>query len=293
MPELPEVEVLVCHLKPLLRGRVIRAVEVRRAKSLRPTREIAFTRALIGSRFLGLERRGKYLVFTLRPRPPGEPFRLLGHLGMTGRMYGLTTPCPLPRHTVVALDLGAFRFVFEDTRYFGRLTLSLSALKALGPEPLGSRWTVPVFARALQRSRQPIKIKLLDQGVLAGVGNIYACEALHRARLAPTLPSRCLSRAQVTRLRSAIRWVLRTAIDRGSTVPLDWAGAGRGGWFYYGLAPGAPDVRGERLHVYDREGEPCRRCGTRIRRITQAARSTYYCPRCQASVPPARLVRRP
>jgi len=280
MPELPEVEVLARHLEPLLRGRTIRAVRVHRARVLRPTREPELARSLSGSRFVRLERRGKYLVFTLRPRPPGASFRFLAHLGMTGRMYCLPSKAALPRHAAVTFDLGAERLVFEDTRYFGRLTLDLSALAALGPEPLLESFTAAGFARTLQRSRQAIKVRLLDQAVVAGVGNIYASEALFRARLSPTLPASRLRLAQVRRLRSSIRRVLRAAIAWGSTVPLNWA-AGQSGLFYYGLAPGAPNSYEERLRVYDREGRPCDRCGSRIRRIAQAGRSTYYCPRCQ------------
>ena len=282
MPELPEVEVLARHLEPLLRRKTVRGVLVQRARVLRPTTETGLARALIGSRFAGLERRGKYLVFTLRPRGQGAPFRMLGHLGMTGRMFCLPSKNPLPKHAAVVLDLGACRFVFEDTRYFGRLTLDLSALEILGPEPLGGHFTVSDFARALKRSGQAIKVKLLDQSLLAGVGNIYASEALYGARVSPLRPAGRVSRRQVRRLWSAIRRVLRTAIDRGSTVPLNWSGGGRG-LFYYGLASGAGSHYEERLRVYDREGQPCGRCGARIRRITQAARSTYYCPRCQGS----------
>jgi formamidopyrimidine-DNA glycosylase len=282
MPELPEVEVLVRQLEPLLRGRTVRGVRVQRAKVLRPTREADLVRALIGSRFAGLERRGKYLVFTLRPPRGDAPFRLLGHLGMTGRMYCLSADAPLPKHVAVVLDLGTRRLVFEDTRYFGRLTLDLAALETLGPEPLSPRFTIAGFANALQRSRQPIKVKLLDQTVVAGVGNIYASEALYRARLSPKLPARALDPQQIQRLWSGVRRVLRLAITWGSTVPLNLSGSGQG-LFYYGLQPGAPDTYEERLHVYDRNGQPCERCGTQIRRIIQAARSTYYCPRCQTA----------
>ena len=137
-------------------------------------------------------------------------------------------------------------------------------------------------ARALRRSRQAIKVRLLDQTLLAGLGNIYASEALFRARIAPALPARRLTAAQVQRLWRAIRHVLRQAIACGSTVPLNYAGAGlRDGLFYFGRAPGTPDFYQERLRVYDRAGQPCPRCGASIRQRVQAARSTFYCPRCQ------------
>jgi formamidopyrimidine-DNA glycosylase len=122
MPELPEVEVLVRRLKPLLRGRTTRAVEVRRARVLRPTSVRQFKQRLLGASFTGLSRRGKYLLFDLRAPKQREQFVMLGHLGMTGRMYVLPAGKPLPKHAAVVLDFGGERFVFEDTRYFGRLT---------------------------------------------------------------------------------------------------------------------------------------------------------------------------
>jgi len=284
MPELPEVEVLVRHLNPLVRGLTIHDVLVRRAKVIAPVSARTFSRAVRGARFAGVSRRGKYLVFDLRAARAAGPLQLLGHLGMTGRMYLLPAKAPLPKHAAVVLGLGRTKFVFEDTRYFGRLTLDCSGMLRLGPEPLGPQFSVEGFLRALQRSRQPIKVKLLDQSLVAGIGNIYASEALFRARLAPTLPARELTRLQVARLRLAIRNVLREAIKCGATVPLNYAGSGqRDGLFYFGRAPGAPDFYEERLRVYDRAGRPCIRCGTPIRRQVQAARSTYYCPHCQNS----------
>ena len=286
MPELPEVEVLVRHLDPVLRNKTIRAVRVRRAKVIAPTSVRALTRALRGAKFAGVSRRGKYLVFDLRTARPARPLMLLGHLGMTGRMYLLPVKSPLPKHAAVILNVGRTNFVFEDTRYFGRLTLDPGAVGRLGPEPLSAQFTVRGFVRALDRSRQPIKVKLLDQSLVAGIGNIYASEALFRAGIAPTLPARELTSAQAARLWRAIRRVLREAIECGSTVPLNYAGAGlRDGLFYFGRAPGTPDFYEERLRVYDRAGRPCHKCGTAIKRRVQAARSTFYCPRCQRGEP--------
>ena len=282
MPELPEVEVLVRHLAPLLEGRTIRAVRVHRAKVLAPTSTRKFTRVLLGAKFCGLTRRAKYLLFTLRQGKRAEPRTLVGHLGMTGRMYLLPAKASLPRHAAVVLNLGRDNFIFEDTRYFGRLTLDLRALARLGPEPLGPEFTVERFADALKRSAQAIKVKLLDQTLLAGVGNIYASEALFLAGIAPTLPARRLRKAQVERLWHAIREVLSEAIARGSTLPLNYSGQGaRDGLFYFGRAFDAPDFSPERLRVYDRAGQPCPECRTVIKRRVQAARSTFYCPRCQ------------
>lgn len=282
MPELPEVEVLVRHLAPLLPNRTIRDVHVHRAAVLAPTSTRAFARALCGAKFCGLVRRGKYLLFSLHGAKRAEPLTLVGHLGMTGRMYLSPAKSPLPKHAAVVLDLGREHFVYEDARYFGRLTLDTSAVAKLGPEPLGTEFTVAYFSEALRRSQQPIKVKLLDQTLLAGVGNIYASEALFRAGIAPMLAARRLTKVQVARLRRAIRETLRHSIAYGSTVPLSYGGQGaRDGLFYFGRVPGAPEFYEERLQVYDRAGQPCATCGTAIRRRVQAARSTYYCPHCQ------------
>ena len=283
MPELPEVEVLVRHLRPLLQNRVVRAARVRRPKVLAPTSARQFKNLLRGARFLELSRRGKYLLFTLRPANSAKSRTLVGHLGMTGRMYLLPARAPLPKHAAVVLDLGHENFVFEDTRYFGHLTFDTRGLEKLGPEPLEPAFTVASLAAALRSSSQAVKVKLLDQTVVAGVGNIYASEALFRARLSPTLPARSLRRAQVECLWQGIRDVLAEAVRCGSTVPLNFSGSGKAdGLFYFGRTPGAPDYYAERLLVYDRANQPCPNCGEAIQRLTQAARSTYYCPRCQA-----------
>ena len=137
-----------------------------------------------------------------------------------------------------------------------------------------------MFALTLRRSRRAIKVKLLDQTVVAGIGNIYASEALFRARISPKRSAAGLSTAQTVRLRRAIRLVLREAIACGSTLPLSFGG-GRDGLFYFGQSPGTPDYYEERLRVYDRAGLACRACATPIKRILQAARSTFYCPKCQ------------
>ncbi len=133
----------------------------------------------------------------------------------------------------------------------------------------------------MKRSRQAVKIKLLDQTLVAGIGNIYASEALFRARVSPQLASNQLTFAQTERLWGAIRDVLTEAIECGSTVPLNFRGGKTDGLFYFGRAPETPDFYEERLRVYDRVGKPCPRCRRAIKRIVQAARSTFYCPHCQ------------
>jgi formamidopyrimidine-DNA glycosylase len=281
MPELPEVEVLARHLAPLVRGKTIRTVEVRRAKVIRPTTESQLEQALRHATFTGLRRRGKYLLFDLK-RKSAEHFTCLGHLGMTGRMFLQPVTEALPKHAALVLGLGRLRFVYEDTRYFGRFTLDVSAVESLGPEPLTAEFEADQFGLALKRSAQPIKVKLLDQSLVAGVGNIYASEALFRARISPRRAARSLNRPEVARLHDQIRVVLQEAIDCGSTIPLDFAGQKtKDRLFYFGQAAEASEYYTERLLVYDRAGQPCMNCRTAIKRIVQAARSTFYCPRCQ------------
>lgn len=282
MPELPEVEVLSRHLDPALIGRTIRRVEVRRRKSVRPDSATRFAAVLKGARIERVSRRAKYLVFQLRRHGEPESFQMLGHLGMTGRMYVQPVGRSLAKHAAVVFALGDSDFVFEDPRYFGRLSLELAALDELGPEPLGAEFTAGRFGRDLGRFRQAIKVKLLDQSLVAGIGNIYASEALFHAGISPRRPAMKLHDDEVSCLRRAIRTVLREAIRFGSTVPLNWAAEDASdGLFYYGRAADAGDYYVERLDVYDRAGQPCRRCGAAIRRIVQAARSTFFCPVCQ------------
>ena len=281
MPELPEVEVLVRNLEPLLQGREITHVQVRRPRIVRPSAERPFGAKLEGARFIGLARRAKYLIFSLRDSG-GGPLTLLGHLGMTGRMYVQPSGGAFPRHAAVVMNLDQGDFVFEDPRYFGRLSFDLSPLAKLGPEPLGPDFTPAYLKEACKRSRQPIKVKLLDQGLVAGVGNIYAGEALFRAGISPRSPACSLSLVRATRLWKTLREVLQEAIGFGSSLALDLSGRNDPErLFYYGAAPETSPSAEERWTVYGREDLPCTQCGGRIRRMVQAARSTFYCPRCQ------------
>ncbi|HXC35477.1 MAG TPA: bifunctional DNA-formamidopyrimidine glycosylase/DNA-(apurinic or apyrimidinic site) lyase, partial [Candidatus Acidoferrales bacterium] len=289
MPEMPEVEILARHLRPLLRGKTIRSVSVRRERATRPTPPREFKRALAGSKIKELNRRGKYLLFQLEPGPNDRKHlpkqksdsgfvTVLGHLGMSGRMFVALKNEELPRHTAVIFDLGDRNFIYEDRRYFGRMSLDLSPLDELGPEPLD--FSPESFATALKQSRQPIKVKLLDQSLIVGVGNIYASEALFRARISPKLAANRLSRAQAKSLLRAIREVLDHAVKFGSTVPLKTVSGKSDALFYFD--DGGEGYYEKRLRVYDRAGKPCvNKCGAEIARITQGARSTYYCPHCQ------------
>jgi len=281
MPELPEVEILARHLRPLIRGKSIRHVHVLRPKVLLPTMPRELQQAVTGAKFKDLTRRGKYLLFELRQKNLREKIMLLGHLGMTGRMFLARKAEPLPKHAAVVLDLGTHNFIYQDTRYFGRFTLDVMPVAKLGPEPLDGEFTPEYFANELKRSRQPIKVKLLDQTLVAGVGNIYASEALFHAGISPRRVANRLSPTEVKALWRTVREVLATAIDGGSTVPLNFGAGKTDGLYYYGSAAGAENYVTERLLVYDRHGKPCLKCATPVKRIVQAARSTFFCPRCQ------------
>lgn len=280
MPELPEVEVLVRHLAPRLQGRRILEASVQRSRSVRPQTPGQITAVLEGATINAVSRRGKYLCFGLLSRQ-GASFQCVGHLGMTGRMYLQPLQDALPKHAAVTWRFDDARFVFEDVRGFGRLCLDTSPIAALGPEPFDPSWTPEQLIERLGPSKQPIKVRLLDQSLVAGVGNIYASEALYLAGISPRRPSGRLGRKDAEALLEAVRTVLSRAIDLGVRATLDFKGGGDG-LFYYGSggeSGSAPVV--ERFDVYDRSGAPCRRCGALIRRTVQAQRSTYHCPHCQ------------
>lgn len=278
MPELPEVEVLVRHLDPKLRGRQIFSVKVLRPDLVRPTFPDLFRAALMGRVFSAVRRRAKYLLFDLEP-VVGQPDLLVGHLGMTGRMFIRNSGQPVPRHAGVILGLGHAEFIFEDPRRFGRLNLSTSVLSELGPEPWDDEFTVERFGANLKKSRQAIKVRLLDQRLVAGVGNIYASEILFQAGLSPRLSACRLSRSQVGHLHREIRSVLEAAIRRGLSLPLNFAG-GVDGLFYHGSSLESR-VEPVEFQVYGRARKPCFRCESPIRQLNQGGRSTFYCPRCQ------------
>jgi formamidopyrimidine-DNA glycosylase len=160
--------------------------------------------------------------------------------------------------------------------------LDLEGLGQLGPEPLTDAFTLDGFAAALAGSRQAIKVKLLDQTVVAGIGNIYASEALFRAGIHPAIPAGRIPLRALARLMESVREVLSEAIEFGSTLPLDLNRDGsEKALFYYGQASGARNSYEERLRVYGRNGLPCWRCRAEIRQIVQGARSTFWCPQCQ------------
>lgn len=275
MPELPEVEAFAQWLLPQVRGARLESVDVPKPRLVRPLRPAALARALAGCRIVGLRRVGKCLLWDLE-HPGGRPELLVSHLGMTGAWHVLPEGQPLPRHAAVVFGLGGRTVVMEDARQFGHLRLGPGAVPALGPEPLAPGFTAERLAAVLAGCRRPVKVGLMDPTRLAGVGNLYASEALFLAGIDPTTPADAVPPEAVVRLHRVLREVLAAAVERNlralqSDHPM---------LYRQGGASGSPEQGG--LWVYDREGHPCHRCGTPIVRFAQAGRSTFFCPSCQA-----------
>jgi formamidopyrimidine-DNA glycosylase len=273
VPELPEVETVVRDLRPLLLDRMITTIEVG-PKVLRRRWLAEWNDALLGRRVHEVKRRGKWIIIVLGP---GD-LHLVFHLGMTGQLKVVSSRDPRETHThlVMNLDRGGRQLRFRDMRRFGSATLFAAGEEmegfftqsGLGPEPFGL--DVKYFQSRVRRTNRSLKAVLLDQRVVAGVGNIYADEALHVARLHPARIGRETAPAQARRLCDAMEKVLTRAIEqRGSSIRDYVGGSGLKGQYQ------------EEFMVYGRGGEPCRRCGTAIKRIRLAGRSTHFCPRCQ------------
>lgn len=282
MPELPEVETVRRGLLPVMEGCVIRAAEVRRP-DLRWPLPAGMAERLTGQRVLGLRRRSKYILADLSS---GES--LLVHLGMSGRMlvsgrmpgaFHHAHPAPA-RHDHVLLEMeGGARVTFNDARRFGAMDLLETVradehwlLTGLGPEPLGNAFHEDYLVERLRGRNTPIKAALLDQRVVAGLGNIYVCEVLHRAGLSPRRKAGRIAATRVAGLVPVIREVLAEAIEAGGSSLRDYRQAdGELGYFQHAF------------RVYDREGSPCPApgCAGHVVRIVQSGRSSFYCPACQ------------
>jgi formamidopyrimidine-DNA glycosylase len=279
MPELPEVEVAARNLRRWAVGRRVRGVDADPSPVLRPggPRGLA---PLRGARVETVDRVGKNLMLTLRRG--SAPVGLWSHLGMTGKWLRRAPRDPAPRFSRVrlALDGGAVLH-YADMRLFGRLRVVPGArwgdvpeLAALGPDPLRDGVDADRLHERLARLRLPIKVALLDQRLLAGVGNIQASEACHRARIDPRRPARSLTRAEAGRLGRAIVASIRYTLARFD----DDGAIGDDADIAYVEEPKTPNP----FLVYDRAGEKCpRRDGGVIQRIVQAGRATFYCPKCQ------------
>ncbi|MCB9961188.1 MAG: bifunctional DNA-formamidopyrimidine glycosylase/DNA-(apurinic or apyrimidinic site) lyase [Hyphomonas sp.] len=280
MPELPEVETVRRGLAPALEGHRIVSVTQNRADLRFPFPE-NFAARLQGQRVLRLGRRAKFLTADLSS---GEV--LVMHLGMTGRFTVSGGPTatfhhdtgtdPAHDHVIMITDTDT-RITYNDPRRFGFMELwpadrfdTYPRLLAMGPEPLSNGFSAAYLDTALKGKKAPIKAALLDQSVIAGLGNIYVCEALWRARISPKRLSQSIPGRRAERLAPAINEVIAEAIEAGGSSISDFASAsGELGYFQH------------RFAVYDREGEPCPACGAAIRRLVQSGRSTFYCPACQ------------
>ncbi|THF46933.1 bifunctional DNA-formamidopyrimidine glycosylase/DNA-(apurinic or apyrimidinic site) lyase [Allorhizobium terrae] len=296
MPELPEVETVKRGLAPSMEGRIISRLELRRADLRFPFPQ-DFMERVAGRTIISLSRRAKYLLIDL-----DDGISIVSHLGMSGS-YRIeqagSADVPgqfhMERSRNVAHDHVIFhlmetngsglRVIYNDPRRFGSMDMverrhmdSYPAFKGLGPEPIGNALSADYLAGRFQGKAQPLKTTLLDQKVIAGLGNIYVCEALWRAHLSPTTPSGALVMANgapaeaLNRLTDAIRTVIVDAIAAGGSSLRDHIQAdGSLGYFQHSF------------NVYDREGEPCRTpgCTGTVARMTQAGRSTFYCAACQ------------
>jgi formamidopyrimidine-DNA glycosylase len=289
MPELPEVETVRLGLAPALEGRVLNQLRVRRP-DLRVAFPESFAERMRGRRMVKLRRRAKYLLLDLEGAET-----LIMHMGMSGRftIHGAKARTKPGRfhnrapddgsgegkhdHVVFETDEGT-RIVYTDHRRFGLMLLApaaeveskLQSQGRLGPEPLDDIFTSEVLSMALKGKKTPIKSALLDQRVVAGLGNIYVCEALFRARISPKRLAKSVTGARGVLLVPSIKAVLREAIAAGGSSLRDYAKAdGELGYFQHSFS------------VYDREGEPCPSCATAIKRIVQSGRSSFYCPKCQ------------
>jgi len=282
MPELPEVETVRRGLLPVMEGVVIARADVRRPDLRWPFPDRMADR-LTGQRVNALRRRSKYILADL---DSGET--LIIHLGMSGRMLISGDPLgqfhhdhPAPeKHDHVVLDMAnGARITFNDARRFGAMDLAVTEtleqhklLAVLGPEPLGNTFNETYLAERLKGRNTPIKSALLDQRVVSGLGNIYVCEALFRAGIAPTRKAKDISKARIHALVPIIRQVLTDAIQAGGSSLKDYRQAdGELGYFQHSF------------DVYDREGQPCRTpdCPGVITRIVQSGRSSFYCAQCQ------------
>ncbi len=270
MPELPEVETTRRGIAPSLRGCRIVALEVR-DRRLRWPLPRGLERRVAGRCILGVRRRAKYILIDTKGGT------LIVHLGMSGSLRIVAADALIRTHDHFDLVLDSGRSLrFNDPRRFGSLhwvagdPMSHRLLAALGPEPLGPEFDGDYLWKRARGRRVAIKLFIMNAQVVVGVGNIYASEALFRAGIRPGMQARRVSRERMRALADAIREVLSEAIEVGGTTLRDYVNP-----------DGTPGYFRQKLYVYERAGEPCRRCGTPIRHTVQGQRSTYFCPSCQ------------
>ncbi len=273
MPELPEVETIRRGLERVLIGQNICRIKVRETRFRQPVNVAKLRKLVSGQPIAALHRRAKYLLCELENRA-----HLVIHLGMSGRLLYCKKALPVQKHDHIQFIFNnGHELRFCDPRRFGMVDAvppgGLSDyihFRSLGPEPLSPEFSAVYLAARAKKLSRPIKNFLMDGAVVVGVGNIYASESLFRAGIHPKKPSGKLSSLEWGKLVRAIRATLKLAIARGGTTFNDFHNSdGEMGYFQ------------QELMVYDRNGEPCRACNSKIRRIVQAGRSSFYCPRCQ------------
>ncbi|MEL6455557.1 MAG: DNA-formamidopyrimidine glycosylase [Cyanobacteria bacterium J06623_5] len=292
MPELPEVETVRRGLNRVSLHQPVQGGEVRLARTIAfPELADAFLAGVVETQLSGWHRRGKYLMAELQrrrdrtPKANGdrtlEPGGWLGvHLRMTGQLLWVSQREPVQTHCRVRLFFEGDRELrYVDQRTFGRLwwvppekpiESVMTGLTRLGPEPFSEEFSVDYFTGALKGRKKPIKNALLDQQLVAGIGNIYADEALFLSGIRPRVQCDLISKKRLTRLHAAILDVLKVSIESGGTTFSDFRDVHGVNGNYGGVA-----------WVYDREGQPCRNCGSEIARLKLAGRSAHYCPHCQ------------
>ncbi len=279
MPELPEVETIVRELHAhALEGATITRVVVRWPRTVVTLQPDAFSRTLLGRTVTKVSRRAKYIVLSLDTSE-----RLLIHLRMTGKLRMAPTTEAAGPHDHISLFLNDDRqLIFNDTRKFGRFFLvpaNKDPFSHLGPEPLAANFTVPQLRQCLANKKRQIKPLLLDQTIVAGLGNIYVDEALWHARIHPERRADTLTAPDLRRLHLAIREVLQCGIDHAGTT------LGNGQTNFYSIA-GTRGRNADALKVFRRDGLPCPRCGTMLARIRVGQRGTHFCPHCQPQQSP-------
>jgi len=272
MPELPEVETTRRALQPIVSGKTVERI-ITRCPKLRWPIPAMLSERLTHGQINGIKRRGKYLLFTLKDRPD----RLLVHLGMSGSLRVTDSHADLRKHDHVILSLNDQHDIrLHDPRRFGAVLLDTPdsphpLLRKLGVEPLDDEFSAELLKNHCKNRRVAIKTAIMNAQIVVGVGNIYACEALFAAGINPQKPAGKLSDDEYAQLVSAIKRILKQAIEQGGTTLRDF------------LNPsGNPGYFKQTLYVYDRADLPCKTCGTLIRKRVLNQRSTYYCPHCQS-----------
>lgn len=273
MPELPEVETVRKGLEKLVLGASIKSVDVYWDRIISgPIESSEFKQLLAGEKIIGFDRRGKYIIFHFKQ------WTMVSHLRMEGKYEVEDSSEPLKKHTHVVFHLADGRDLrYLDVRKFGRMTLvplgeefSMTGIRLLGPEPTNETFDETTFYNTLQTKKRAIKPLLLDQTIVAGLGNIYVDEALFLANIHPLRIANSLKKYEVSKLHKAIIKVLGDAVEAGGTTIRSYQNAlGEAGTFQVNLS------------VYGKKGIPCIHCGTPIEKIKVAQRGTHFCPKCQ------------